>query len=394
MRRVRTRAAPRACGWWSSPATNSRRRGRSRPMRPRCSTSPRIISTATRNRRIRRCQVAGAPGLRRAGPQPAMLAACAGARAGTGHLRAQAPERPEDSGSRRRASSRGAKTRILAVADLPSRPAQCIQCAGALALAVRGPRSPPSLSRAGCSFRGLPHRIQRVANAAASPGTTIPRAPTSAPRWPRSRDCGQQAVLIAGGDGKDQDFTPLRPAVARHARAVVLIGRERADRHGGGWQQRAASVRSTWMRPCARLRPALAGRRGAAVAGLRQLRHVPQLRTSGAGSPPSAALGVEAHAAADAAPASNPPPPNAIDSAAVVRGLLLLGLVMVYSASIAIAEGSRFTGNQSCLFPASAMPSFRRRPGRRRALSRSRCALWQQAAPWLFLAGPCCCCWC
>ena len=27
-------------------------------------------------------------------------------------------------------------------------------------------------------------------------------------------------------------------------------------------------------------------------------------------------------------------------------GLLLLGLVMVYSSSIAIAEGSRFTGNQ------------------------------------------------
>ena len=31
-------------------------------------------------------------------------------------------------------------------------------------------------------------------------------------------------------------------------------------------------------------------------------------------------------------------------------GLLLLGLVMVYSASIATAEGSRFTGNQSAYF--------------------------------------------
>jgi len=31
-------------------------------------------------------------------------------------------------------------------------------------------------------------------------------------------------------------------------------------------------------------------------------------------------------------------------------GLLLLGLVMVYSSSIAMAEGSRFTGHQSAYF--------------------------------------------
>jgi UDP-N-acetylmuramoylalanine--D-glutamate ligase len=33
-------------------------------------------------------------------------------------------------------------------------------------------------------------------------------------------------VLIAGGDGKGQDFTPLVAPVAGHARAVVLIGRD------------------------------------------------------------------------------------------------------------------------------------------------------------------------
>jgi UDP-N-acetylmuramoylalanine--D-glutamate ligase len=32
-------------------------------------------------------------------------------------------------------------------------------------------------------------------------------------------------VLIAGGDGKGQDFSPLQDAV-KHARAVVLIGRD------------------------------------------------------------------------------------------------------------------------------------------------------------------------
>ena len=33
-------------------------------------------------------------------------------------------------------------------------------------------------------------------------------------------------VLIAGGDGKGADFAPLAPAVARAARAVILIGRD------------------------------------------------------------------------------------------------------------------------------------------------------------------------
>ena len=37
---------------------------------------------------------------------------------------------------------------------------------------------------------------------------------------------GRSVVLIAGGDGKGQDFSALREPLARHARAVVLIGRD------------------------------------------------------------------------------------------------------------------------------------------------------------------------
>jgi UDP-N-acetylmuramoylalanine--D-glutamate ligase len=33
-------------------------------------------------------------------------------------------------------------------------------------------------------------------------------------------------VLIAGGEGKSQDFSPLRDAVAKKAKGVVLIGRD------------------------------------------------------------------------------------------------------------------------------------------------------------------------
>jgi UDP-N-acetylmuramoylalanine--D-glutamate ligase len=37
---------------------------------------------------------------------------------------------------------------------------------------------------------------------------------------------GKRCVLIAGGDGKGQDFAPLAPAVTAHAAAVMLIGRD------------------------------------------------------------------------------------------------------------------------------------------------------------------------
>ena len=36
----------------------------------------------------------------------------------------------------------------------------------------------------------------------------------------------RKIVVILGGDGKGQDFSPLAAAVARHARAVILIGRD------------------------------------------------------------------------------------------------------------------------------------------------------------------------
>jgi UDP-N-acetylmuramoylalanine--D-glutamate ligase len=37
---------------------------------------------------------------------------------------------------------------------------------------------------------------------------------------------GRKVALIGGGDGKGQDFSPLKGAVSCHARAVILIGRD------------------------------------------------------------------------------------------------------------------------------------------------------------------------
>ena len=39
-------------------------------------------------------------------------------------------------------------------------------------------------------------------------------------------DTQPRLILLAGGDGKGQDFAPLAPPVKRHAKAVMLIGRD------------------------------------------------------------------------------------------------------------------------------------------------------------------------
>ena len=39
---------------------------------------------------------------------------------------------------------------------------------------------------------------------------------------------GRKVAIVLGGDGKGQDFSPLKGAFARYARAVVLIGRDAA----------------------------------------------------------------------------------------------------------------------------------------------------------------------
>lgn len=79
------------------------------------------------------------------------------------------------------------------------------------------------------AFRGLPHRVEPVAQRADgvvfyddSKGTNVGATLAAL------EGLGRPVVLIAGGDGKGQDFTPLRGAVARHARAVVLLGRDAA----------------------------------------------------------------------------------------------------------------------------------------------------------------------
>jgi len=75
-------------------------------------------------------------------------------------------------------------------------------------------------------FKGLSHRVEWVAKVGGvdyfddSKGTNVGATCAALAGLP------QKVVLIAGGDGKGQDFAPLREPVARNARAVVLIGRD------------------------------------------------------------------------------------------------------------------------------------------------------------------------
>jgi len=78
-------------------------------------------------------------------------------------------------------------------------------------------------------FKGLPHRVELIGEADGvrwyddSKGTNV-GSTVAALAGLAQRDT--RLVLIAGGDGKGQDFSPLRNAVERSARALVLIGRD------------------------------------------------------------------------------------------------------------------------------------------------------------------------
>jgi len=77
-------------------------------------------------------------------------------------------------------------------------------------------------------YRGEPHRVQSIGVLDGieyfddSKGTNVGATIAAL----QGLGGGRKLVVILGGDGKGQDFAPLVDPVARHARAVVLIGRD------------------------------------------------------------------------------------------------------------------------------------------------------------------------
>jgi len=96
----------------------------------------------------------------------------------------------------------------------------------ALALCEAIGIDPQAVVPALAAFTGLAHRVERIAEIKGvryfddSKGTNVGATLAAI------EGLGCKLAIILGGDGKGQDFSPLRPALDRHARAIALIGRD------------------------------------------------------------------------------------------------------------------------------------------------------------------------
>ncbi|MEO8527202.1 MAG: UDP-N-acetylmuramoyl-L-alanine--D-glutamate ligase [Caldimonas sp.] len=101
----------------------------------------------------------------------------------------------------------------------------------ALATAIGCPLAP--MLHALREYKGEPHRVELVASIDGidafddSKGTNVGATVAALDGLGADRAPGK-LVVILGGDGKGQDFSPLAAPLARHARAVLTIGRDAA----------------------------------------------------------------------------------------------------------------------------------------------------------------------
>ncbi len=116
---------------------------------------------------------------------------------------------------------------LLPLADLPlAGRHNAANAMAAMALATALGFDAEDLVPALKSFKGLAHRVEKVAEIGGvtyyddSKGTNVGATVAAL------QGLGRPSVVILGGDGKGQDFGPLKAAVAAHAHGVVLIGRD------------------------------------------------------------------------------------------------------------------------------------------------------------------------
>jgi UDP-N-acetylmuramoylalanine--D-glutamate ligase len=152
---------------------------------------------------------------------------------------------------------------LLPISELPMRGEHNVENAMAAAAACLARGVDRDAVGAGLrSFRGVPHRLEEVAelegvlyvndSKATNVTSTLvalkafgaPGASSAAPEWRASnRGPRSKAIhLIIGGQGKDQDFTPLREPVERNCTGVYLIG-EDASLLAGALQGTATRLR-------------------------------------------------------------------------------------------------------------------------------------------------------
>ncbi len=121
------------------------------------------------------------------------------------------------------------RERLVAVADLAiSGLHNAANALAALALCEAVGVAPQALAGPLKAFRGLPHRVETVAEQGGvlyvddSKGTNVGATMAAI------QGLGRPVAIVLGGEGKGQDFSPLLPALRQHGRAVALIGRDAA----------------------------------------------------------------------------------------------------------------------------------------------------------------------
>ena len=124
-------------------------------------------------------------------------------------------------------------TPLLALKELPLAGLHnAANALAALALARALDLSYAPLLAALREFKGLPHRLEKVAEVDGvayyndSKGTNVGATVAALAGFAELAAGGARVVLIAGGEGKGQNFAPLAEPVSRYVRAAVLIGRD------------------------------------------------------------------------------------------------------------------------------------------------------------------------
>ncbi len=121
------------------------------------------------------------------------------------------------------------KEKLVAVAELRlSGLHNAANAMAALALCEVAGVQPQALVAPLKAFQGLAHRVELVAEKLGvryiddSKGTNVGATLAAV------EGLGCKVAIILGGDGKGQDFSPLKAALVEHGRAVALIGRDAA----------------------------------------------------------------------------------------------------------------------------------------------------------------------
>ncbi len=75
-------------------------------------------------------------------------------------------------------------------------------------------------------FKGLPHRMEKVAKINGVTFYNDSKSTNVGATVAALNGLRQGVILIAGGEGKDQDFSPLNRAISNNASGVILLGRD------------------------------------------------------------------------------------------------------------------------------------------------------------------------